>query len=51
MPRAIGRFAADGEIILTMDGPERKWGLIICITTIAATRKIYRELLIKNSLR
>jgi hypothetical protein len=40
MPSAIGRFAADSEIIFTSDGPDRKLGLNICIAATDASKKI-----------
>jgi hypothetical protein len=49
MPRAIGRLAAESEIIFIIEETERKRGSYICIPIIAAISNIYRRLSIKNS--
>ena len=48
IPSAIGRFAAESDIIFIIDATERNRGFIIAITTIAAIIKRYNELSIKK---
>ena len=45
----MGRFAAESEIIFTIDAADRKFGLKKPITITAAIRNIYSELFIRNS--
>jgi hypothetical protein len=45
----MGRFAAESEMMFTIDESERNLESYICIPTIAAISKIYSKLLIKNS--